>query len=67
MRPHSPLLDRAAQQSEFEVSQLIFDYVMALKMSVKHLKVTIFYTQKSVKFISVFILPRECQLSLGFW
>ena len=61
------LLGRAAQQSEFEVSQLIFDYVMALKMSVKYLKATIFYTQKSVKFRSVIILLWECQLFLGFW
>ena len=36
---------RAAQRSEFEVSQLILDYDMALKMSVKYLKVKIFYTQ----------------------
>ena len=39
---------------------------MALEMAVNYLKVTIFYTKKSVNFSSVFILPRECQLFLGF-
>ena len=47
-------------------ARLVFGYVLALEMSVKFLKVTISYTQKSVKFSSVFILLRECQLFHGF-
>ena len=58
--------DRCAQHRIIEVSQIFVGYVLALEMSVKYLKVTISFTKKSVKFSSVFILPRECQLFLGF-
>ena len=57
---------RPAQHRIIELSQIFVGYVLALEMAVKYLKVTIFYTKKSVKFSSVFILPRKCQLFLGF-
>ena len=54
-------------KSVFEYSQLFFNYVMSLKMLFKYLKVAIFYTQKkSVKFLSVFILPLRYEQDLVF-
>ena len=55
-----------AQHRIIEVSQIFVGSVLAMEMSVKYLKVTISFTKKSVKFSSVFILPQECQLFLGF-
>ena len=57
---------RRAQHRIIEVGQIFVGYVLAMEMAVKYLKVTISFTKKSVKFSSVFILPRECQLFLGF-
>ena len=55
-----------AQHRIIEVSQIFVGSALAMEMSVKYLKVTISFTKKSVKFSSVFILPQECQLFLGF-
>ena len=63
--PPPPSLSRA-QHRIIEVSQIFVGSVLAMEMSVKYLKVTISFTKKSVKFSSVFILPQECQLFLGF-
>ena len=60
------LLDSRAQHRIIEVSQIFVGSALAMEMSVKYLKVTISFTKKSVKFSSVFILPRECPLFLGF-
>ena len=59
-------MDSRAQHRIIEVSQIFVGSVLAMEMSVKYLKVTISFTKKSVKFSSVFILPQECQLFLGF-
>ena len=56
------LLGSPAQQRIPEVGQLLVCYVFDLKMSVKYLKVTFSFTQKSVKFRSVFIFLQECRL-----
>ena len=45
----------SVQHRIFGVRQLFVRYIMALEISIKYLKVTIFLTKKSVKFRSVFI------------
>ena len=60
------IINSRAQHRIIEVSQIFVGSVLAMEMSVKYLKVTISFTKKSVKFSSVFILPQECQLFLGF-
>ena len=48
-----------AQQRLSEVGQLFVCYVFDLDVSVKYLKVTFSYTQKSVKFRSGFIFYKN--------
>ena len=64
--PELELMLCLAQQRLYEVGQLFVCYVFDLDVSVKYLKVTLSYTQKSVKFRSVFIFLQECQLIVGF-
>ena len=53
------VLASLAQQRLSEVGQLFVCYVFDLDLSVKYLKVTISYTQKSVKFRSGFIFYKN--------
>ena len=57
---------RCGQHRIIEVSQIFVGYVFALQMSVKYMKVTISYPQRSVKFRTIFIFVQECQLFRGF-
>ena len=59
MKMNWSVSDSLAQQRLSEVGQLFVCYVFDLDVSVKYLKVTFSYTQKSVKFRSGFIFYKN--------